>query len=185
MDAPLQAGLDAPEQSAGIKHILKSFRSAQTGTTAASRPSKHNGEDAASGSVAAATDLDDRTETTVAPADHFGSGTAPDGDPIAVHHYAREEVPASQSSRRSIGSRDAEHEDAPHKRKQPSEAVLPWMRLPVSIEPGQGVQLDVVGGLDTQLRDKLKAGTAFCLGTHLACSLVRGEAAWNSLQATT
>ena len=181
-DAPLPADHDAPEQSAGIKNILKHFRSTQTGLNAAVNASKHNSEDAASGSVAAATDLGDRTEATLAAAELLKSGTAPDDNPVGAFQNAREELPASQSNRRGIESRGTEHEDAPLKVKQPSEAVLPWMRLPVSIEPGQGVQLGGIGGLDPRLRDKLKAGTAFCLNTDLDSK--PWEAACNSTQAT-
>ena len=176
-DASLSADHNALEQSAGIKNILKHFRSTQTGLNAAVNASKHDSEDAASGSVAAATDLGNRREATLAAAEHLGSATALDGTSVGANHNAREELPASKSNSRDMGSRGAGHEDAPHKRKQPSEAVLPWMRLPVSIEPGQGVQLGGVGGLDPRLRDKLKAGTAFCLSTYLDSNLGRQPAA--------
>ena len=173
----LSADHDALEQSAGIKNILKHFRSTQTSLNAAVNASKHDSEDAASGSVAAATDLGNRREATLAAAEHLGSATALDGTSVGANQNAREELPASKSNSRDMGSRGAGHEDAPHKRKQPSEAVLPWMRLPVSIEPGQGVQLGGVGGLDPRLRDKLKAGTAFCLSTYLDSNLGRQPAA--------
>ena len=55
-----------------------------------------------------------------------------------------------------IDSKD-EHaaEKAPEEgKKQP---VLPWMRLPVKIEAGQGVPLKDVRGLDVRLQDALKA----------------------------
>ena len=181
-DASLPADHDAPEQSAGIKNILKHFRSTQTGLNAAVNASKHNSEDAASRSVAAATDLSDRTEATLAAAEVLESVTAPDGNRVGAYQNAREQLPASKSNCRDMESRDAQHADAPHKRKQPSEAVLPWMRLPVSIEPGQGVQLGGVGGLDPRLRDKLKAGTAFCQSTHLTGKLRRQVAACHQMQ---
>ena len=184
VDRSLQGGHDVPEQSAGIKHILKRFRSAQTETTAASNSSEHDVKDAASGSVAAATNLGDSPGAAVAAAETIESGKAPDGSPAIAHQDAREELPASQSTGRTMEGRDAEQEDAPRQKKQPSEAVLPWMRLPVSIAPGQGVQLGGVGGLDPRLRDKLEAGTAFCPSTHIACNLGRQAEAWDSLQAS-
>ena len=180
-NAPLPADPDAHEQSAGIKNILRHFRSTQAGFNAAVNASKHNSEDVASGSVAAATDLGDRTKATLADAGVLESGTALDGNPAGVSQTASEELPASKSNCRDIESRDAEHADAPPQKKQPSAAVLPWMRLPVSIEPGQGVQLGGVGGLDPRLRDKLKAGTAFCQSTHLAGKCRRQVAACHQM----
>ncbi len=46
-------------------------------------------------------------------------------------------------------------EKAPEEGK--NQPVLPWMRLPVKIEAGQGVPLMDVRGLDERLQDALKA----------------------------
>ena len=46
----------------------------------------------------------------------------------------------------------------PAKPSKKAAPVLPWMRLPISVEPGQGVRLAQVRGLDPRLRASLQAG---------------------------
>ena len=72
------------------------------------------------------------------------------------------QLPASQSNAGQLeDNEEGEGEQGGSKQKKPkqtSDAVLPWMRLPVNITAGQGVQLSHVVGLDARLRDKLRAG---------------------------
>ncbi len=46
-----------------------------------------------------------------------------------------------------------------------NQPVLPWMRLPIKIEAGQGVPLEDVRGLDSRLQDALKACEHQMLGS--------------------
>ena len=50
-----------------------------------------------------------------------------------------------------------------------NQPVLPWMRLPIKIEAGQGVQLADVRGLDHRLQDALRTCEYPMLGSPFSC----------------
>ena len=162
---------DAPKQSAGISNILKRFRSTHRD------PNELRGQDADLGQDAAAApsglelgDAELQNEEKIAEgADDAAPvrNTSEDAHETAGQlQHSSAQLPASQSRPDDVAADEAEEEDNDRgkhkaKQKQPkqaSDAVLPWMRLPVSITAGQGVQLGDVGGLDPGLRDKMRAG---------------------------
>ena len=152
---------DAPKQSAGISNILKRFRSTHRD------PNELRGQDADLGQDAAAApsglelgDAELQNEENIAEgADDAAPvrNTSEDAHETAGQlQHSSAQLPASQSRPDDVAADEAEEEDNDRgkhkaKQKQPkqaSDAVLPWMRLPVSITAGQGVQLGDVGGLD-------------------------------------
>ena len=67
---------------------------------------------------------------------------------------------AAGPDKRATDQRDPPHDEdgaaQPKARKAPP--VLPWMRLPISIEAGTGIPLDNVCGLHAQLLSALRRG---------------------------
>ena len=162
---------DAPKQSAGITNILKRFRSVHTEPNEAQIQQGDLEQDAAAGpsglvlgdakllepESAAEGAAEAVAARTISEGAHETAGQ-PQGDsaqlPASLRKPGRPEADGAGEEADEGGKHRA-------KRKQPqqaSDAVLPWMRLPVSITAGQGVQLGAVGGLDPRLRDKMHAG---------------------------
>ena len=157
----------AAEQSAGITQILKRFRNTQKAPGEAAkrkgRPAENAALPAPSEAVGAAA-LQDRELGADGAEAAAAAGIASEEVPLtaAQHQGSTGELPHSQGHDQNGRADDAEDGDQAPKNKKKlkhaSDAVLPWMRLPVSIEAGQGVQLNDVGGLDPRLRDKMRAG---------------------------
>ena len=162
---------DAPKQSAGITNILKRFRSTHKEPSEGHIQQGDLVKDAAaapSGLELADADFQE-LDYAAGGADDAAAARdiSEDAHETAEHAQGNSnQLPASQSRPGNLKANDAEEEDDERgkhksKQKQPkraSDAVLPWMRLPVSIAAGQGVQLGNVGGLDPRLRDKMLAG---------------------------
>lgn len=55
----------------------------------------------------------------------------------------------------------AEQDDAPAPKKGKSAPVLPWMRVPITIDPSEGTLLEDVGGLDSRLCTALTGTSLF------------------------
>ena len=161
---------DVAKQSAGITNILTRYRSTRNGPSevpaqegglaavAAAGPSNHEPADA----------VPHRPDSGAeGPEDAPAASKIPESthETAEQHHDIRGHLPASQSSSsqnanepEEEGEHRSKHRSKQKQPKQASDAVLPWMRLPVSITAGQGVQLGDVGGLDPRLRDKMHAG---------------------------
>ena len=77
----------------------------------------------------------------------------PHGDPGPAH-AAEAATPAAEASDDQPQAKAKAGKGAP---------VLPWMRLPLNIEPGTGVALESVKGLDARLLASLRACTPVLL----------------------
>ena len=155
----------APDQSAGITQILKRYRSLPKGSSELPREDRRKGETAslpqkpeAKGFAQGPNDgtgADEAAAVVTAPEDAPEAALQQQGTPA-------QQLQALQSNGHDTRLEHAETADEPQNGrkaiKQTSEAVLPWMRLPVSIAPGQGVQLSDVGGLDARLKEALDTG---------------------------
>ena len=175
----------APEQSAGITQILKRYRSLPKGS------SQLPGEGIRKGETASLPQRPEAKASAQSPKDGTGADeaaavvTAPEDAPEAALQQQgtpAQQLQALQSNKDDTRQEDAETADEPRNGrkafKQTSEAVLPWMRLPVSIAPGQGVQLSDVGGLDARLKEALDTGEIL-LGIQIEsqgprCAALRG-----------
>lgn len=172
-----EAGEGFLEQSAGITNILKRFRSVHKGISDVHTLRPQQAKDAAAAPPRQETRAAQLHEHQVGPDAEAAAKTTLESIPQAAQQRQDEasQLPASQSNQEHLEADDAEDRDQQRsKRKQPkqtSDAVLPWMRLPVSITAGQGVQLSDVGGLDPRLRDKMIAGDA-PLQDALHCRLI-------------
>ena len=160
-----------PEQSAGIANILKRYRSttqgpdlvhAQPEDLAGNAAPALSGHELGGATVHQQDAEVERADDTAAAGPiseraHETTGLLRDD---SAHLQASQRRP-SQLEAAEPGESDDDKGKRKSKQKQPkqaSDAVLPWMRLPISITAGQGVQLGSVGGLDPRLRDKLHAG---------------------------
>ena len=161
-----EAGEGLLEQSAGITNILKRYQSVRKGSSDVHTLRPQQAKDAAAAPPSQETRAAQLQEHQVGPDAEAVAKKASESIPQAAQQRQDEasQLPASQSNPELSEADDTEDRDQLHsKHKQPkktSEAVLPWMRLPVSITAGQGVQLSDVGGLDPRLRDKIIAGDA-------------------------
>lgn len=162
---------DVPEQSAGIANILKRYKNTYQGPSlvhvqpedlAANAAPAPSGHELGGAKVCQQDAGVERADDTAAPRSnsedsHETAGLLQDD---SAHLQASQSRP-SQLEAKEPGEDDDDRGNQKTKQKQPkkaSDAVLPWMRLPISITAGQGVQLGSVGGLDPRLRDKLRAG---------------------------
>jgi ATP-dependent RNA helicase DDX51/DBP6 len=57
--------------------------------------------------------------------------------------------------------------------------VLPWMKVPITIEAGTGVALEDVGGLDPRLRKALEQGAPWWLGSTRMAHRAFAWPAWH------
>jgi len=165
-ELPAEAGEGLLGQSAGITNILKRYRSVRKESNGVHTLRPQQAEDAAAAPPSQETHAAQLQQHRVGLDAVAAAKTASESIPQAAQQRQDEasQLPASQSNHEHSEADDAEGRDQQRsKHKQPkktSDAVLPWMRLPVSITAGQGVQLSDVGGLDLRLRDKIIAGDA-------------------------
>ena len=161
-----EAGEDLLGQSAGITNILKRYRSVREESSDVHTLRPQQAKDAAAAPPSQETHAAQLQEHQDGLDAEAAAKTASESIPQPAQQSQDEasQLPASQSNQEHLEADDAEdshQQRSKHKQpKQTSNAVLPWMRLPVSITPGQGVQLSDVGGLDVRLRDKMIAGDA-------------------------
>ena len=80
-----------------------------------------------------------------------------DTAPGSHHRGAKEGAAAEEPDDDERGRQAGQADDV---KAKPAKAapVLPWMRLPISIEAGQGTPMEDVRGLDPRLRACLRAG---------------------------
>ncbi len=75
---------------------------------------------------------------------------------------SREQQKQERQKQKRRLDQQAEEEDAggsaQKKQKAPSAATLPWMRVPISIQPGAGQPIDQVPGMDARLQRALSRG---------------------------
>ena len=173
---------NVPKQSAGITKILKRYRSTRQppGEVPVQDGGLVKSPAAAPSDPEPADAVFQRPDTVAEDTDDApAAGNVPEStlETAGQRQDNGAHLPASQSrpGQREANEPEEEREDRrKHKTrqkqpKQASDAVLPWMRLPVSITAGQGVQLGDVGGLDPRLRDKMRAGRSL-VGTPQLCS---------------
>lgn len=92
-----------------------------------------------------------------------GDGEPAQRDALGAGHAGSPDSPEAGSEAPSAVAidpdelRPGEDEPAPKAKAGKGAPVLPWMRLPVNIEPGGGVPLESVHGLDARLLDSLRA----------------------------
>ena len=177
----------APEQSAGITQILKRYRSLPKGSSELPSEKRRKGETASPLQKPEAKGSAQRPKDGTGADEAAAVIPAPEDVPeAALQQQATpaEQLQALQSDGDDTHQEDAETAGEPQNGrkaiKQTSEAVLPWMRLPISFALGQGVQLSDVGGLDARLKEALDTGEI--LGTIQIESQGRRCAAQGGIQ---
>ena len=83
--------------------------------------------------------------------------TAP-GSPQQGRKRQRTKGAATEQADDESGGQPDEGSNEPSKAHAKAAPVLPWMRLPISIESGEGTPLAEVRGLDPRLQARLRTG---------------------------
>ncbi len=113
-----------------------------------------------------------------------GRGSSGEGEPaqrdaLGAGHVGRSDSPEAGGADgpdeplpEGDGLRNGSSEPPAKAKAGKGAPVLPWMRLPVSIEPGAGVPLESVRGLDVRLLDSLRASAPMPSAAPQCVSLV-------------